>query len=123
MSGASYFRWANVLTIGSVLLLGWISMGVGILPTEEVHPDLMYLSVIAILFLGWLLSGRTALGMSTTLTAMAVAVVTIVVIALLVGYQNVSSSSTGKIIGLNGFFAILFMVAAMMYRQADRQSS
>lgn len=119
---ASY-RAALALAVATGLFLTWGVAAMGIIGAEGDPFDLLYLGVLAIGIVGAALTRLKPAGMVQVAVAMATAQAAVAAIALLVGKQDVPVSSVAEIVGLNGAFVALFLVAAWLFRRADRRPS
>ncbi len=101
--------------VTSVVLI-WINASVGIIGDGPIN--LMYFGVLAVGFLGSLISWFDARKMSYTMYAMTGAQLLVPVIALIVGTSDFSPSVSG-VFGLNGFFALMFAGSAILFQKAS----
>ena len=116
------YRLALAVAIGSGLFLIWLMGAVGVIGVEGDRADLMYFGVLAIGIVGAAIARLRPEGMARTLLAMALAVAMVAVIALLAGKHHSPISSVYEIVGLNAFFAALFVGSAWLFRYAARKS-
>jgi hypothetical protein len=107
---------AIVMALGSTFLMIWANLAVGLIGSGPNPGNLMYLGVIAVGFIGTFFSRFTPAGMERTMNAMALAIVLLAVIALSVNMQQYPGSSVAEIIGVNGFFAVLFGISGLLFR-------
>jgi hypothetical protein len=114
----SAYKMAAGLALATPLVLFWMIGAVGILGRAGDRADLMYLGVIAVGLLGALIARFRPTGMARALIAMALAQMLVAVIALIAGMHQASYSSVGEILGLNAFFAVLFLASAWLFRKA-----
>lgn len=119
-SGKSVYRTAIGFALLSAFLLIWVNGAVGVIGSEDNSINLWYFGVIGIGVIGGLITRFKPLGMKITLFAMAFAQTLITSVALISGAQNLPYSSVTEILGVNGFFIILFVVAGLLFRHADR---
>lgn len=123
------YRAAVGIALGACFLLIWVNGAVGIIGSENNDFNLWYAGVIAVGLIGALISRLKAERLSFTLFAMALAQALIAIYALLTGEQHaltgVYHSSTIRsviqIIGVNGFFIVLFVLSGLFFRYADRE--
>lgn len=109
------------ISLLSMLLLIWISLGVGIIGRDGDPANLMYAAVIAVFVLGVLASRLRAGGMAVSMLAAALTQCLITVIALC-WRLGMPYSGTMEILLLNAFFIVLQLCAAwLFYRTAARQ--
>ena len=104
----------------------WCSSPGAWLPWESSAPegdrfDLLYFVVLAVGIVGAVIARFQPGGMVRALLAMAIAQAVVAVIALLVGKQDVPVSSVAEIVGLNGFFVVLFLGSAWLFGRAERR--
>lgn len=116
------FKIAMGFALVSMLLMIWANLAVGLIGSGPNLDNLMYLGVVAVGIIGTILSRFTAGGMERTMYAMAIALMLLAIIALLANMQRYSDSSVAEIVGVNGFFAILFSVAGLLFRYVAGQS-
>jgi hypothetical protein len=109
-------RAAAALGIGTILLLIWANLAVGLIGGGPNAGNLMYIGIIAVVIVGTILSRFTARGMERTMFAAAIALVVHTGIALAAGMHNYPGSSVNEIICVNTFFATLFAVSGLLFR-------
>lgn len=112
------YRRAAALSGVTVLLLIWLSLGVGILGADGDRANLMYAAVVLVGSIGSLAVRFDARGMAGVLATMAATQAAITAIALAVGVQESGVSPTAEIVVLNGFFIAMFLASAWMFRHA-----
>jgi hypothetical protein len=95
----------------------WLAAGVGIIGADGDRANMMYLGVLAVGIIGALIARFKPLGMARTLVAMAVAHGVVGLIAL-VAQLGEPFSGPLEILGLTGFFIVLFVGSAWLFRQA-----
>lgn len=110
------YKLAMVLAIGSTFLLVWSNLAVGLMGSGAHVGNLMYAVVIGVGLVGPYLACFSSRGMAHTMFAMASTLVLIVIIALAANMQYYPGSSVKEIIGVNGFFSLLFGVAGILFR-------
>ena len=81
----------------------------------------MYLGVLAIGLLGAVAGRFRPEGLSRALLATALAQGVCTVVALAMGKLDDPVTSLHELIGLNAFFAGLFVISALLFRRAARQ--
>jgi len=109
---------ALALAVAASLFLLMMVGAVGVIGAEGDPFDRVYFGVVGLGVLGALIARFRANGMANTLFAMALAQAIVVVVALIIGKQNSPVSSAGEIVGLNGFFVVMFSVCGMLFRQS-----
>jgi hypothetical protein len=118
-SEKTVYRVAFGVGLIAAFLLAWVNGAVGIIGNENQPANLMYGAVFAVGLIGSVLARFKPRGMSHTLLAAALVQISVPVIALLV-WPQISWGGAG-IVGvfvLNAFFAGLFVVSALLFRQA-----
>jgi len=110
-------RAAFGLTVFACLILIWISMGVGIIGADGDPVNFMYGGVLAVGLIGALVARFEARRMVFVLGAMAFVQALVAAIAVFGGLGRPYSGAL-ELIGLNGFFVALFLVAAWLFRRA-----
>ena len=116
-------RIAFALAIGSTFFLMWANLAVGLIGFGHHTANLMYAGIPAIVILGTFLSRFTAKGMERVMFTASVTLVLFIVIQLLAKMYQYPGSSVIEIIGVNGFFAILFAVAGLLFRYINLKYS
>lgn len=114
------YRAAVAAALGSALLLVWISLAVGVIGEEGDRADLMYGGVVAVGAVGAVIARFRPEGMTRVLLAMALAQGLVTAIALIAGKHREPMTSVPELVGLNAFFAALFVGSALLFRRAAR---
>lgn len=114
------YRAASILAVASAFLLIYVNLAVGLIGGGPNTGNLMYIGVLLIGITGAFLAHFRSEGMERVMYATVGALVVLVVIALMAGMQNYPGSSVKDILAVNGFFALLFFVAALLYRYSHR---
>ena len=83
----------------------------------------MYVGVLAVGFIGAIAGRLQSNGMARALFATALAQMLTVVIALIAGLQRTSGSSVFEILSVNGFFTVLWVASALLFRYANATGS
>jgi len=98
-------------------LLIWVNLAVGIIGSEDNPVNLMYFGVVAIGIIGAFIARLRPRGMAWVLIVMALAQMSVPVIALFIAKLAVTMEPPGivGVFALNGFFAILFAVSALLF--------
>jgi hypothetical protein len=116
-SGMAY-RVAVGFALFTGLFLIWVNLAVGIIGSENNTGNLMYFGVITIGIIGAFLARFKPLGMAAAMFMMALAQAMVAVIALIAGMHRLPGSSVTEIVGVNWFFFMLFIIAALLFRHA-----
>ena len=119
-TGEAAYRAAVGLALGSALLLGWVNGAVGIIGSEDNSANLMYGGVVVVGVIGAIIARFKPEGMARALFATALAQTLVAVIALIAGL-GFPASGPGEILILNGFFVVLFVGSAWLFRHAARE--
>lgn len=118
----STYRMAVGLAVLTGLALVWGNAAVGIIGEDE-WPNLLYLGVILLGFIGAAVSRFKPRGLSRTMFAMAVAVLLVPTIVLFVARPLIEE--TPGIVGvfaLSSIFALLFAGSALLFRRASTKA-
>jgi hypothetical protein len=111
------YRVAVGFALFTGLFLIWSNLAVGIIGSEDQAINLLYFGVIIVGILGAFIVRFRPKGMVGIMFAMAFAQGLVTAIALLAEmYQPISSVL--EILAVNGFFIMLFVVAALLFRHA-----
>lgn len=105
------------LALLGAFLLVWVNGAVGIIGSENNDANLMYFGVIAIGILGAIITRFRASGMALTMFAMAIAQGLVAAIALAFNL-GAPVTSPLQILFLNGFWVVLFVGSALLFRKA-----
>jgi hypothetical protein len=123
--GPMAYRFAVGMALAAAFLLVWLNLAVGIIGSEDNPANLMYFGVLAVGFLGAIIVELRPQGMARTLFAMAIAQAVVPVIALIVGKPQINSEEAfmgvAGVLTLNGFFVVLFVGSALLFRSAARE--
>lgn len=119
MSDSIAYRAAVAIAVVTGLLLVWVNLAVGIIG-EPGGVNLVYFAVLQIGIIGAAVARLKPNGMARSLYATAIAQALVPVIALVA--DRPSLDEPPGIVGafiLNGFFVVMFVVSASLFRQAD----
>ena len=122
-AGDSAYRIAVGFALFTGLFLVWANLAVGIVGSEDNPANLIYFGVIALGIIGALMARFRPQGMALTMFAMALAQAVTAVIVLAGGFYQSPPGSVIHIMGINGFFGILFVVSALLFRYAAQKQS
>ena len=118
MMGKYTYEVALALAVAASLFLLMMIGAVGVIGAEGDPFDRVYFGVVGLGVLGALVARFRARGMAYALFTMALAQVVVIVVALTIGKQDSPVSSVFEIVGLNGFFVVLFSASALFFRKA-----
>lgn len=116
-NNTSAYRIALAVSLGAALLLGWLSLGVGIIGKDGDPANLMYFGVLAVGVAGAIFARFQSHGMARALFMTALAQALVAMIALIAGLGR-PYSGPAEILILNGLFVALFGAAAWLFRRA-----
>lgn len=120
-SGEIAYRVAVGFALFTGLFLIWANGAVGIIGSENNEINVLYYGVIFIGIVGAFMARSRSQGMALTMFAMAIAQGLIAIIALFTDMAEAPGSSVFEILGVNGFFIMLFVVAALLFRHAAQE--
>ncbi len=103
------------------LFFVWSNLAVGLIGAGPNPGNLMYIGVLVVGIAASVHMRFRAAGMAKAMLAMVTALIIHTVIALLTGMQNYPGSSILEIIGVNGFFAGLFLISGFLFWLAAKQ--
>ncbi len=112
------YRLAVGASIATALLLLWIIGAVGLIGVEGDPFDRLYGGVLAVGIIGALIARFRPAGMARAMVATALAQTLVTVTALIIGKQHVPVSSVLEIVLLNGFYVVLWIGSAWLFRKA-----
>ena len=113
------YRQALVIAVIGVVLLAWLSLGVGIIGRDGDPANVLYFGVIALGCIGALIARFQARGMAGALVVMALAQALIGAYAIISGLGYPYSGAL-ELAMLNGFFIVLFLASAWLFRCASQ---
>lgn len=117
MRGNAAYRAGVGVASAATLLLVWVNGAVGI--TDSAADLMFYLGVPAVGIIGALIARFQPRGLARAMFATALAQVLVAVIALIAGIISAYNSAF-EILGITGFFAVLFVGSALLFREAAR---
>ncbi|MDH7493772.1 MAG: hypothetical protein QHH44_07775 [Candidatus Saccharicenans sp.] len=115
------YRLAVALAAATGLLLFWSNLAVGLIGSEDEPANLIYFGVLAVAFIGSVIGRFQPRGLAVAMWVTAGVQVLTIIIALLAGWQHLAESSVVEIIGVNGFFTVLWVASALLYRKAGKK--
>ena len=113
LSAHSAYRFAIGLAIATAFFTTWINLAVGIIGSENQWVNLVFFGVLAVGFVGVLLSRFEARGMALAMVVTATAQAAIIAVALY--YRSLEA------VVLSGFFAACWAVCARLFANVARQ--
>ncbi len=118
MSNGTY-RAAVGVAVVTALVLVWVNAAVGIIGDDDGY-NLMYFGVLALGFICALIARFKPPGMARALFVTAIALALVPVLALII--SNPDTWGPPGVLGifvLNSFFALMFVVSALLFRRAS----
>lgn len=116
------YRVATGFALFTGLFLIWVNAAVGIIGSESNPINLLYFGVIFVGMIGAIIARFQPNGMALTMFTMAIIQALIAAIALIGGFYQSPPGTVFHIIGVNGFFITLFVIAALLFRYARREN-
>lgn len=120
---ATTYRLAIGTALATALLMVCVIGAVGLIGVEGDPFDRIYGGVLAVAVIGAMIARLRPLGMARAMGATALAQVLVVLIALISGKQHVAVSSVVEIVGSNGFFVMLWLGSAWLFRATARSAA
>lgn len=117
------YRVAVGFALFTGLFLIWVNGAVGIIGSENNPVNILYFGVIAVGIIGAFITRFRPQGMVFTMFAMAIAQALIAAIAIIGGFYQSPPSTVFHIIGVNGFFVMLFVIAALLFRHVAQEET
>ncbi|MGF7118372.1 hypothetical protein J2749_001359 [Methanobacterium oryzae] len=123
-SKKTMYRIAFGIGLAGAFLLFWVNGAVGIIGDSQ-SVNLMYGAVFAVGIIGSLVARFKPRGMARTLFAVALTQMLVPVIALIIWPPSIISwaPSVLGVFVLNAFFAMLFVVSAVLFRHTSTHSN
>ncbi len=121
LSGSLIHKAAIALTFGTTFLLVWANLGVGLVGSGANIANILYAVVVAVILGGTLITRLSTRGMELTNYAAIGGLVVVTLTAFIAGLQQLPNSSVTEILGVNGFFAALYLIAALLFRSASKK--
>lgn len=122
-SGKFTYRIAIGFALFTGLFLLWVNGAVGIIGSEKNPINLLYFGVIAVGIIGAINAHLQASGLVYTMFAMALTQALVAVIAIIGGYHPNPEAEVFEIISINGFFIMLFIFSALLFRHDESVTS
>lgn len=116
MAGNTIYKAAIGIALAVSFILIWVNGAVGIIGDSPIN--MMYPGVVLIGIIGAIIARLEPRGMSRALFAMAIAQITIPVIALIIGTLDFAPGVL-RIFMLTAFFVTAFVGSAFMFRRAS----
>lgn len=123
MTGNVAYRAAVGVAVVAALILVWVNLAVGIIGSEDDSANLMYGGVLAVGILGAVIARFQPGGMACALAATALAQALVGVVALSTRLGSTAANGPGAVLVLTGFFAVLWLLSAWLFRKAAREQT
>ena len=114
-----FYRRGMLFTILGSLMICVLIGAVGIIGVEGDPFDRLYFALIGLGIAGASIGRFKPPAMKYTATAMGIGMGLLAVYAVVIGKHLSPVSSVLEILGLNGFFVLLFLQSARLFRRAD----
>ncbi len=122
--GTIAYRAAVGLALVAALILVWMNLAVGLIGSEDNPANLLYGGVLVAGIFGAIIARFLPHDLSRALFATSIAQASVPVIALIIWRPSVTSAEAllGMlgVLGVNAFFAMLFVGSALLFRRAAR---
>jgi hypothetical protein len=122
LTNNSAFRAAVAVALAGAFILVWVNGAVGIIGDASNDANLLYFGVLAVGAVGSFLTRFKPRGMAHVLAAMTVAQALVAVAALVAGWGANGPSWPADVVVLTGFFMVLWLLSAWLFRLAGRQT-
>lgn len=116
-AGNLWHKLAVGLAVGTGFLTIWINLAVGVIGSENNPANLMYLSVLATGFIGAIIGRFEPRGMAPAMFATALAQAVVAAVTVIAGF--VTGEELVKTSFVNGFFIMLWVGSALLFRSAS----
>ena len=117
------YRLAIGLALGTTLFMVWANLAVGLIGSGPHMGNLMYIGVVAVAIMGAFSSRFKAAGMERAMYYCALSLVLIAAIALIAKMDSYTGASMIEILGVNGFFAALYAISGLLFRNVASSQS
>ena len=120
MTRNTAYRAAVGVALAAAFMLVWVNGAVGIIGSEDNLANLMYGGVLAVGIIGAVIARFRPRGMARAMLAASLAQTLICIVALIGGF-GLPATGPLELVGLNGFFAGLWLLSAWLFRTAARE--
>jgi hypothetical protein len=118
-TGNILFRLAAGIAAATALFLIWSNLAVGLIGSENNPANLMYLGVLAVLFIAVIIARFNANGMAIALFSTAISQVIVTIIAVIAELGSPENTSV-QLILINGFFITLWVISGLLFLFAEQ---
>ena len=119
----SAYRTAVGVALVGMVLLAWVSGAVGIIGSENNEANLMYGGVLAVVFVGAIVSRLRPRGMAWTLYATAVSQALVAGVAVIGQLGTDGHNWPRDVIGMTAFFVVLWLASGRLFQAAARSEN
>jgi hypothetical protein len=112
------YRLAAGLALAAAVLLVLINGAVGVIGSEDVAANRLYLGVVAVALVGAIAARLRAAGMAWAMTAAAAAQLLVPFMAYALGWASLAQLLAPPVTGLTGVFTAVWLAAAWLFRRA-----
>jgi hypothetical protein len=119
--GTTAYRAGVGVAVAAGLILIWLNLAVGLIGSEDNPANALYGGVLIVGLIGATIARLQPHGMARALFATALAQFLVPVIALMIWKPRILTEEVPGVVGvfiLNMFFVALFVVSALLFRQA-----
>lgn len=129
LSHSTRYRVAAVLALMAGFMMIWVNLAVGIIGDGDHPVNLLYFVVVMGGLVGTVTSRFRPAGLATTLYLMVIALVLIGVGVIVTGSFPAATPASDaqaiealviQVLGITGFFSMLFLVPALLFQQAAK---
>lgn len=121
-TGSIIYRIAVGIGVATALFLVWSNLAVGLIGSEKNPANLMYLGVLATLFIASAIARFKPYGMALALSATAFAQIIVTIIAIITE-SGAPENTPVQLIMINGFFIFLWTASAFLFWLVSRENS
>lgn len=105
-----------VLAIGTSFLLVWVDLAVGLIASGPNVPNLLFLGVVAVVIIGSVITNLQSKGMMLTMFLATMLIGLIGLVAIVMEYDRMPGNSWMEVLGVTGFFGMLYLIAGFLFR-------
>ena len=114
------YRFAFGVALAAAFLLVWVNGAVGIIGNENNDANMMFFGVLLVGLVGAMIARLRPKGMARAMYATAFAQALVAVIALATNLGLAGPSWPWDVLVLTGFFTVLWLFSARLFRKAAR---
>lgn len=114
------YRFAIGVALAAAFLLVWVNGAVGIIGNENNDANMMFFGVLLVGLVGAIIARLRPRGMARAMYATALAQALVAVIALAANLELAGPSWPWDVLVLTGFFTVLWLFSARLFRKAAR---